>query len=374
MNKILQLKIELDGIEPKIWRRFLVEEDISFEDLHDIIQIVMGWENYHFYKFCIGNETIACDEEGYNPAEKSLHNISKSPEFIKIVEEKDMSKGSAFLDVNKILKNMEKNKPKNSFGINTTINKLITSEKQEFHYHYDFGDNWEHTIVVEKIFNSEESQNYPSCLDGERACPPEDCGSIDGYYELLSLKENKKHPDYKERIIEWLGEDHDFEYFDVNEINEELREENDFWEDNDFFETLDPQDSDEKMKTFYKKHDEDMNYNCKKCNKKISAHNKDWHNGMCDECSKNYTKNFNEEDFNMPMDFDKYPVEAMTNSLVEEAFPDIWQERKKELKEMAKKELAKEMFGAGAYISINNFMHALKNESKKHRQKRGTNF
>ena len=66
---------------------------------------------------------------------------------------------------------------------------------------------------------------------------------------------------------------------------EELEDsENGLWEDGAFMETLGSQDIKEKMKTFHKKHDEDMNYNCKKCNNKISIHNKDWHNGMCDEC------------------------------------------------------------------------------------------
>lgn len=372
---VLQLKIELNGIEPKIWRRFLVEEGISFEDLHNIIQIVMGWDDYHMYEFSIGDEIIACDEEDYNLAEGSFHKLSKSPEFIKMIEQQDMTKGSAFLDINKmnkILKNAEKNKPKNSCDIDTQINKLIKSEEQKFYYHYDFGDNWEHTITVEKISGNNGPQFYPVCLDGKRACPPEDCGSIDGYYELLNLKNNKEHPDYKERIVEWLGEDHDFERFDINEVNKELKEENDFWEENSFFETLDPIEIKERMKTFHKKHDEDMNYNCKKCSKKISAHNKDWHNGLCDECFQEQIKKNNKpETADEFREFEQDIPETMTNSLVEEVFPEIWQARKNELKEMTKRELAKEMFGAGVYISTSEIIKAIKQESEKHmRQKK----
>jgi len=62
------------------------------------------------------------------------------------------------------------------------------------------------------------------------------------------------------------------------------KEENSIWKKGFFAEPLNPEETEEKMKTFHKKHDEDMNFNCKKCNKKISAHNKDWHDGMCDDC------------------------------------------------------------------------------------------
>jgi len=290
--KILQLKIELNDITPKIWRRFLVKDSITFRDLHNTIQIIMGWEDYHLYEFCIDNKTITSEEEGYNPAESSLHKLTKSSEFIKTIKEQDINKESASLDINKmnkILKKIEKNKPKNSFNINIPLSKLIKSKNQKLTYLYDFGDNWMHKIIVEKIINDKEE--CPICLEGERACPPEDCGSVPGYYELLDLKENKKHPDYKERIVEWLGENHDFEHFNVQEINKELKkeikeslEEKNLWEDNTFFETLGPIEIKKRMKTFQKKHDEDMNYNCRKCNKKISAHNKDWHDNLCDEC------------------------------------------------------------------------------------------
>ncbi len=67
----------------------------------------------------------------------------------------------------------------------------------------------------------------------------------------------------------------------VNKMEDET---DDFWEENSFAETLSSEEAKEKMKTFHKKHDEDMNYNCRACNRKISVHNKDWHNGMCDDC------------------------------------------------------------------------------------------
>jgi len=226
MNNILQLKIELEDINPKIWRRFLVKNNISFHDLHNIIQLVMGWENYHMFEFNINNETISSGKEGFNPAEGSFRKLFQSPEFIKMLEQQDPNKGSGILDVtkiNKILKNAEKNKPKIKFNIDSKISELIKSSGQKFNYLYDFSDNWEHTITVEKILDEKDVQECPFCLAGERAYPPEDCGGVNGYYELIKIKKNRKHPEYEERIIEWLGEDFDFELIDINFINKKLK-------------------------------------------------------------------------------------------------------------------------------------------------------
>ncbi len=180
MTKILQLKINLEGITPKIWRRFLVKDSITFQELHNTIQAVMGWDDYHLFEFQINGTSISADEEGHNLAESS-------------------------------------------FSLKSKINTLINLEKQKFTYVYDFGDDWEHAIVVEKVLDSADSPFVPYCIEGERACPPEDCGSVPGYYELIRIKKNKRHPEYDERIVDWLGEDFDFEQFDLNEINKGLR-------------------------------------------------------------------------------------------------------------------------------------------------------
>ncbi len=177
MTNILQLKIQIDGIEPKIWRRFLVKEKISFHDLHKVIQIVMGWSDYHLYSFYVNKEEIGLPDPDFR---NDLLNAKK-------IKLKD---------------------------------KLLL--KQKFGYMYDFGDGWEHKLVLEKILSDTDTALVPICLEGERACPPEDCGSYPGYYELMDLKKNKKHPDYKERVVGWLGEDFDFEHFNLEEINKEL--------------------------------------------------------------------------------------------------------------------------------------------------------
>ena len=224
MTNIFQIKIELVGISPRIWRQFLVKDNITFEDLHEIIQIIMGWENYHMYEFCIGKEIISSGEEGFNPAEGVFKRLFNSPEFHKMLEKKDLKKGSANMDVNKLNKILEEERAKKSkpiFTMKTKLNELIKSKGQKFAYLYDFGDNWGHILTVEKIL--EESNYVPICLAGERACPPEDCGSVPGYYELQKIKKNKKHKYYKERIVEWLGEEFDFELFDIDQINKELK-------------------------------------------------------------------------------------------------------------------------------------------------------
>lgn len=225
MKQILQIKISLDSVKPEIWRRFLVEKSVTFEQLHKVIQKVMGWENSHMYEFLIDNVSIVPSEEGHNLAESSFHKLFKSPEFIKMLE-KNVSKDHLEFDtgdINQFLRKNEKEKPKNQFNIKTPINKLINSEKQQFLYIYDLGDNWKHTVIVEKVQEIKESQQIPFCLEGERACPPEDCGGVFGYEELFEIKNNPKHPEYEERIVDWLGENFDPEHFDVEIINNRLK-------------------------------------------------------------------------------------------------------------------------------------------------------
>jgi len=182
MGKILQLKIYLNGIKPQIWRRFLVKDEISFHKLHNIIQEVMGWEDYHLYEFNLNGESIGLVDDDA-------------------------------LDSNPELKDSEKIK----------LLKYLNEEKQKFLYIYDFGDSWEHILVVEKILEGDASKKYPVCIEGERACPPEDCGGIWGYEEFLKIKNNKNHPDYEEKIVDWLGEDFDFEKFDLEGVNKNLQ-------------------------------------------------------------------------------------------------------------------------------------------------------
>ena len=103
------------------------------------------------------------------------------------------------------------------------LSQLLTKEKESLVYEYDFGDSWEHKILLEKILPYDSKIVLPVCLKGKRACPPEDCGGIWGYEELLQTISNPKHPDHDE-MLEWLGGKFDPEEFDLEEINEDLEE------------------------------------------------------------------------------------------------------------------------------------------------------
>lgn len=173
----MQLKIKLNDIRPPVWRRVLVEGAITFNKLHEIIQRVMGWENCHLYKFELENIEISIPD----------------PDDDYSVKDSRRAKLAQFL-----------------------------SEKQKVLYTYDFGDNWEHIITVEKIVKKDASQLYPACIAGKRACPPEDCGGVWDYAELMKLRKNKNHPEYEEKIMDWLGEDYDPEQFNIAEVNREL--------------------------------------------------------------------------------------------------------------------------------------------------------
>jgi len=99
---------------------------------------------------------------------------------------------------------------------------LIRSEGARFTYTYDFGDNWEHVIDVEKILDEDADGQYPRCVDGQRACPPEDVGGVWGYEAFLEVMRDPKHPEHEERL-EWVGEEFDPEEFDKDVVNQVLR-------------------------------------------------------------------------------------------------------------------------------------------------------
>lgn len=184
-RRILQFKISLIDIEPKIWRRFLVPDDIDFERFHNIIQIIMGWENYHLFsfenKFCL----IDTDKDGF--AVDFMWPALKQRKQTFIAE-------TVFL------------------------NNIFTTPRQKMIYTYDFGDTWEHEIVLEKILDRDKEQSLPNCLNGEGNCPPEDCGGVPGYYDFIEIMRNNKHPEHK-RMVEWYGEVYNPDYFSLDEVN-----------------------------------------------------------------------------------------------------------------------------------------------------------
>lgn len=183
MEEIIQIKVSLNESNPLIWRRLLVEKTATFMDLHDFIQEAMGWENCHMFDFRVGKSHIGEPDEMF---------------------EEDFA-GRKFMNAN-----------------TTVLDSMISKTKQKFEYEYDFGDGWIHQVLVEKFLPRDEKIKYPQCLDGEMSCPPEDCGGIYAYYDMLDILADKKNPE-REDMIEWLGADFDPKRFDVAEANERLK-------------------------------------------------------------------------------------------------------------------------------------------------------
>jgi len=179
-SHIYQLKITLDDIQPSIWRRIQVPGDVSLFKLHFILQIAMGWTNSHLHEFLIGSQYYGDpedDELGTRRTKREKH---------------------------------------------YWLEQVIPGEGFQFSYLYDFGDGWQHTIVVEDILEREEGRQYPTLLDGERACPPEDVGSSGGYEHMLEAVRDPQHEEHEDYLA-WTGGGFDPEAFDRQRVDEELK-------------------------------------------------------------------------------------------------------------------------------------------------------
>lgn len=180
-ENVYQFKITLKNTKPPIWRRIQVPENFSFWDLHVAIQDSMGWYDYHLHEF----ETI-------NNNYKQVKRIGV-PDF-------DSMESNTLIDWKENIKDW--------FSLN---------ENKAMNYIYDFGDSWNHRIELEKILKKKDNVNYPVCIKGKRACPPEDCGGVWGYENTLEVIKDPKHSEYNE-TIEWLEGDFDPEKFDCNDV------------------------------------------------------------------------------------------------------------------------------------------------------------
>lgn len=178
---IYQLKVTLEDIKPPIWRRILVSSKINLGQFHIVLQIAMGWTNSHLHQF-ISGQTM------YGMADDNM-----SVELGLDLEDETQDQ----------------------------LSDLLTEEKDSLRYEYDFGDGWLHKIVLEKKLTYDEAVNLPSCVKGKRACPPEDCGGVWGYEELLEVLKDPSHPEYEE-MLEWLEGKFEPEDFDLEETNRML--------------------------------------------------------------------------------------------------------------------------------------------------------
>jgi len=175
-GSVYQLKITLKDIRPPVWRRVVVP-DCSLAELHEVIQAAMGWENYHLYDFEVGGGRYT------------------DPRGMGELDTEDASRAR--------------------------LSALVPKEKFKFGYTYDFGDDWKHEVLVERVLPPEKGRKYSLCVDGKRACPPEDVGGPWGYEEYLETIRDPSHERHEE-LLEWGG-GFDPEEFDLEGVNKQLR-------------------------------------------------------------------------------------------------------------------------------------------------------
>ncbi|MCU0445811.1 MAG: plasmid pRiA4b ORF-3 family protein [Microscillaceae bacterium] len=175
--QLYQFKITLKDAPVPIWRRIHVSSTENFLNLHTYIQDAMGWYNYHMFTF-----------------------------------EKDRGK-YLLVDSEESLADYG-----NDLAANINLYEVFTAEKDKMLYTYDMGDNWEHEVVLEKILPLLPSTPHPVCIGGKGKCPPEDCGGVWGYADLLEILKDPKHPEY-DAMCEWIdiesGDDWDPNEFEL---------------------------------------------------------------------------------------------------------------------------------------------------------------
>src|SRR5260370_6034266 len=177
-QEIYQIKVTLLGASPPIWRRLLVPADVTLAYLHNVLQVAMGWEDCHLHEFRIGQKRF-----GTPDPDDRLMGIEP------VSNERTVPLSSVLGRV----------------GAKAT-------------YTYDFGDGWEHGMVLEKRLPADPNLTYPQCTGGQRACPPEDCGGVGGFYNLLDIIGDPNHEEHEE-MLEWVGDDFDPDAFSLDYIN-----------------------------------------------------------------------------------------------------------------------------------------------------------
>lgn len=182
------LKITLKNVSRPIWRRFVVPSNIKLHELHDVIQNVMGWCDCHLHAFIVGNQYY------------------KSTEVIDLdsYDDEDEDEDGDLPEENYLLQS------------------LVSKKGAKIKYWYDFGDNWKHEIVVESVDYMHPDWPYPIyCLEGVRACPPEDCGSASGFARFCEAMADPKHPKHRD-VKAWFGGKYDPDHFDLDAVNKSL--------------------------------------------------------------------------------------------------------------------------------------------------------
>lgn len=176
---LYDLKITLNMSDPEVWRRCTVPGRMTLDELHDTLQIVMGWDNVHMYQLIIEDNFYSEDELGTEGAREKAANFR--------------------------------------------LEQVLKRAKKNFLYEYDFANGWEHDVYIEKIHTTDDLSEYPKCTEGENACPPEECGGIFSYLELIAALKDKDHPDHQ-KAVEEQGKNFDPYRFDPDWVNQNLKE------------------------------------------------------------------------------------------------------------------------------------------------------
>ena len=180
-TKIARIKIELEHIAPLIWRRVDVSLTTNLRALHEIIQAVMPWENYHLYQFAVGERVY-----GEPDPEDAVWGR-------KIYQAKGMRLGT-----------------------------LVERGVSELLYTYDFGDDWQHRVIVEEVLDAQPGTDYPTFIDGERTAPPEDVGGPPGFMDFVEAMAKPRHPQRKD-LVRWYGGPFNPVDFGADRIAESIR-------------------------------------------------------------------------------------------------------------------------------------------------------
>jgi len=174
-TEIATLRIELKDSDPLIWRELEVPTSITLKVLHDIVQTAMGWLDYHLWEMVIDRQTYGLPmDEDWGTAPRKV-------------------------------------------ASRTRLRDVLAPGTTRIHYVYDFGDYWEHSLIISDVRAGDRLTAYPRFIAGERNCPPEDCGGIPGFYEMLEARADPEHPDHAD-VSDWL-DDYDPNELDVFPIN-----------------------------------------------------------------------------------------------------------------------------------------------------------
>lgn len=174
-----QLRVELRGVEPLVWRRVLVPENITLAKLHVVLQWTLGWSNSHLHEYEIARRRYGIPDDDWPSTEP-------------VLDERRVR-----------------------------LKPLIEAGARRFTYLYDFGDHWEHSVKVEDLVPPAQGRPPIVCLGGENACPPEDVGGYPGYFEFLAALKDPTHEEHSS-MLRWAGGSFDPVAFDITDVNERL--------------------------------------------------------------------------------------------------------------------------------------------------------